>query len=333
MLRASSLALAGVVVLGSGTAVAQHQRAPAATAANAAEALSAFNRGVVQYDHHEFSEALASFRSSFRLVPSPNSRLYVARCLRETGDLSSSASEFQATVDEAGQRAVRESRYAATRDAARGELRDLIAHAGHLRIEAAALPDGAQLVVGGRDVPRESLSHLLLTAPGRVTVAIQASGYQPFVTSVDVAAGAELAVPITLARAVAAPVPPRVARSNSRPGRGGLQLNPMPRNLAMVGAGIAILGAAGFVAFGVAANGAYADLVQRCGSTACTDPVDRSIASTGRAYDTLANVSLGVGIAGLVAGTALLVWSVRTGTRHDVALGTDGTSLTCRGRF
>ncbi|MEI8255017.1 MAG: hypothetical protein WCJ30_05030 [Deltaproteobacteria bacterium] len=332
MIRASTLALAGALVIASGNAAAQRQGAPAPSASAGADALAAFNRGVEQYDHHDFQTALVSFRLSFQLVPSPNSRLYVARCLRETGDLAQAAREFQATADEAGQRAARETRYAPTRDAARGELRDMTAHAGHLRIDAASLPADATVRIEGRDVPRDALAQAVLTAPGHVAVAIQASGFQPFEQSVEIAAGAEVSVPVSLTRVAAAPVV-RVAGAAAPTPHGGLELNPLPRNLALVGAGVAVLGAVGFITFGVASNSSFADLQQRCGNAPCTDPADRSIAATGRTYDTLANVSLGLGIVGIAAGAACLVWSVRTGTRHEVAVGTSGTSITLAGRF
>ncbi len=333
-MRVSTLALAGALVLASGTAAAQTPASPAPaapaapSAATAAEALAAFNHGVEQYDHHDFPAALVSFRTSFRLVPSPNSRLYVARCLRETGDLVEATREFQATADDAGQRA----RYAATRDAARGELRDMTAHAGRLRIDAASVPEGAHVLIGGREISREALAQPVLAAPGHVAVAVQASGFQPFEQSVDVTAGAEVAVPVTLTR-VATAQTTRVAQRTVETPHRGIELAPMQRNLALVGGGVAVLGAVGLIAFGVAANSSWDDLAQRCHNAPCTDPADRAIADTGRTYDTLANVSLGIGIVGLAAGAAMLVWSIRAGSRHEVSVGTSGSSLTLAGRF
>ena len=106
----------------------------------------------------------------------------------------------------------------------------------------------------------------------------------------------------------------------------------VPRNLALVAGGIAVIGWVGFISFGVAANGTWNDVQQRCGTGPCS-PADSGLVASGRTYDTLANVSLGLGIAGLVAGGALLVWSIRSGTHHDVAVGVNGTSVTVGGRF
>ena len=322
-MRVVPIVLAGVLSLGSGSAFAQ------ARANNGATALAAFNHGVDQYDHHDYQAALTSFRASFAATPSPNSRLYIARCLREIGELSQSISEFQATADDAGRRARTEARYAQTRDAARDELRDLNAHVGHLRIDSASLPAGAQVRIDGRDISHDALAQAVVVAPGHISVSVEAVGFSPFHNVVEVAAGAEAPVHIAM---TAAPASTTSSVAVVQVPRGSTELNPFPRNLAIVAGGVAIIGWIGFASFGVLANNTYNDVMQRCGMGPCS-AADANTIANGRTYDTLANVSLGLGIAGLVAGTAFLVWSVKTGTHHDVAVGVNGTSLTLGGRF
>jgi hypothetical protein len=333
ILRSSSFAVAAALVIGSAPALAQSQASSAPpSASNAAGALAAFNHGVEQYDHHDFRGALESFRSSYQASPSPNSRLYIARSLREVGDLTGALAEFQATMDDAAARARTESRYAPTRDAARDEMHELNGRVGRIRIDASTLPSDARVRVDGRDVPHDALAQPLVVTPGHIAIAIEATGFQPYANTLDVAAGAEAPVRPSM---VAAATPATSAPVTAPPvtsAHTGITLNPLYRNLAIAAGGIGLIGMAGFIAFGVSANSAWADVTSRCGTGPCTQ-VDAGTVSRGQTFDTLANVSLGVGIVGLLAGGGLLYWSIRTGAHQDVAVGFNGTSLTVGGRF
>src|SRR5688500_11033487 len=52
---------------------------------SSATAEQRFFEGQKLYGAEKYTEALEQFRASFELLPSPNSKLYVARCLRELG--------------------------------------------------------------------------------------------------------------------------------------------------------------------------------------------------------------------------------------------------------
>ncbi|MDB5217583.1 MAG: hypothetical protein JWO86_5510 [Myxococcaceae bacterium] len=69
-----------------------------------------------------FGRALEEFERSIALAPSPNTRLYIARSLRELGRWAEANEQYAATVREAEQRG---GRYLATRDAANVELADV----------------------------------------------------------------------------------------------------------------------------------------------------------------------------------------------------------------
>jgi hypothetical protein len=80
--------------------------------------------------------------------------------------------------------------------------------------------------------------------------------------------------------------------------------------LRALGYGTAGVGVAGIVAFGVAgsmADGKYAELQRACGQDRCKDPKLASVVDTGKALDTVANVGLAVGVAGLVVGGAMIL--------------------------
>jgi hypothetical protein len=70
-------------------------------------------------------------------------------------------------------------------------------------------------------------------------------------------------------------------------------------------------GAAGMVTFAVAgsmANSRYDSINAACGGKRCTDPTYSSQIAGGRTLDIVADVGLGVGIAGVVAGTMMVVF-------------------------
>jgi hypothetical protein len=101
---------------------------PPAAAFAAAEAR--FFAGQKLYDEKLYGPALVEMRASYAAVPSPNSRLYVARCLRRIGEVADALDEYAMVILEAAERLAAEPRYEATLEAAATErvaLRDRIA--------------------------------------------------------------------------------------------------------------------------------------------------------------------------------------------------------------
>lgn len=86
------------------------------------EAREQYRLGLELYDDRQYEEALEKFRASYVIYPSPNSELYVARCLRATGKTNEAIQAYEATMRVAGDRAVTELKYADTYTAARQEL-------------------------------------------------------------------------------------------------------------------------------------------------------------------------------------------------------------------
>jgi tetratricopeptide (TPR) repeat protein len=107
--------------------------APATSASNAAQAH--YTVGRESYRLALYGRALEAFERSLALAPSPNTRLYIARSLRELGRWAEASDQYAATVREAEQRG---GRYLATRDAANGELADV-----KVRLGRANANDGA----------------------------------------------------------------------------------------------------------------------------------------------------------------------------------------------
>ncbi len=285
--------------------------APAAAAAqdNTAFAQQRFSQGSALYDQRQWEPALAEFRQSISLYNSPNTRLYIARCLRELGRFDESVLEFERTAREAGDRAASDPRYATTRDVANSELTAVRPRVGRLTVTVPDLPSNAVVRVNGRDIPREGVGVAMPVMPGHITVHVESPEFFPEDRESDVVAGGEATVGIPLRRRpvleghteVARPLrtPPVVV---APPPRGGV-----PRSYGWIGVGVGAAGIVGFAAFGALASARFNDISSRCGGAVACSQEDLSLRDGGKTLTTLANVSLGVGIAGAVAATVLFL--------------------------
>lgn len=108
--------------------------------AHADDAQDHYTSGRESYRVGLYGRALEEFSLSLSLAPSPNTRLYIARTLRELGRWAEANEQYTKTVTEAEQRG---GRYLATRDAATIELADVkqrLASAKHDEKEATPAP-------------------------------------------------------------------------------------------------------------------------------------------------------------------------------------------------
>jgi len=294
-MRITTLALAALV----GVCV------PAAASAqdNTAFAQQRFTRGTTLYDARDFPRALEEFRASIELYGSPNTRLYLARCLRELGRLDEALPEFERAVREASDRAHLDPRYAQTRDAAQAELAQVEPRVGRLTLTVPDVPEGATIRVNQRVVPVAALGIAMPVMPGAVAIRIEAPGFEPEQRQAEVTAGHEATVGVALRR-----LPPVEAPAEAsvlvRPAVDTPRGRGPGRSLAWIGVGVGVAGLAGFGAFYALASGRYDDLGARCGAGGC-GTVAPSEVDEGRTFQTLTNISLGVGIAGAAAAVTL----------------------------
>jgi hypothetical protein len=150
------------------------QAAPAAGAPSADQTQRAqdeFKKGMELYDSKQYTEAIDRFEASYDAVPSPNSRLMVARCLRELGKVGQAYAMFEEGLVEAELAASKEPRYAHTAGAVREELAELRPRVGLIVVKVEGNPPAeATLTVGGRRVERAAWVRPVPTDPGEVTV-------------------------------------------------------------------------------------------------------------------------------------------------------------------
>src|SRR5689334_1677537 len=117
----------GRAIAALGLAVFVWTGAASADATTDAAALKQFEAGRAAFDKGELPQALAAFTASMQGLPSPNTRLYIARCQRGLGKIGSAYTSYRLAAREATDRlnASGEKRYAATRDTAQAEAAEI----------------------------------------------------------------------------------------------------------------------------------------------------------------------------------------------------------------
>jgi hypothetical protein len=298
---------------------------------SAARAQQSFQEGRALYQAGRHAEALESFRASLALHPSPNSRLYVARCLRELGRWLEAYTEFALAEREAAERATREIRYLDTRDAARQGLLGLGTHLGTVRVTLVGAPDAARVRVAGREVPPEALAHPVPVLAGPVGVEVEAPGYVTVSNTLTVEAGREEALRVELRQAVPPPplAVPELLAPRAEPGPPG------PPGWARVGTWTGVgVGVAGGVGFGVLyglARQEHQRFRQACHEQWCSRADEQARRERGLGLQRWSNVAWGVGAAGAVTGLGFYLLGRRAESSRPVLLSTDGTSLRLSG--
>ncbi len=282
-----------------------------------AEARRLFGEGSRLYLAGRYDEALSALEASYKLVPSPNSGLLIARCLRELRRPVESAQMF-ASVESEARRRVHEgdARYAPTADAAATEGARVRAGLGRLHVRVHHAPPGTRLTVDGAPVAMTSDQEVVVLHPaGDATVRLTPPEGAEQSQSVSVGAGAEVKMEFELAPRGSTPPPPPPPGPGEPPA-------PAPSDAASsiyvpaawISGGVALTGLGFFTGFGLASRSKFDDLQNRCGQTGC-GPADRAEADAGKRDQTIANVGLVVGLLGAAATGVFVVLAVTD--HHD----------------
>jgi hypothetical protein len=278
------------------------------------------------FDKGKFAAALPLFRA----IEGPNATFYVGLCLRELKQLPEAYEELTRAIRGAAARAATEPRYAATRDAASTERAGLTAKIGLVVIAVTDRPAGLQVKVAGHLVAPERLGEAVPVEPGPVLIEASAPGRVPFQRELALGAGASEVLAIALPATTAATAPTPLATAPRATTGGGV------RTAGYVVAGLGVAGFATFAITGLLATSKYNEVAKACGNTHCTDPTYSSQIGAGRTLDTMANVGLAAGIAGVTGGALMiLLGGPRAGSPAPVAVAASpaGARLVVQGRF
>lgn len=299
-LAASLLALHVMAVT---PAVAQAQGAPPAapSEANTKKAVELFKKGQGLYKANKFAEALPILRESYGLVASPNSQIYIARCLAGTGDNVAAYLEFEALIADVDAR--KDPKYQQTRDSAVQERDEVAAKIALVTVTVANPSPDTRVSVGSKDVPADRWGKPIPVQPGKIEVSLTAPPAPPQTQSVELTAGQK--------RAVALDAKPATAGgSTPEPSSGGARK--ILRPAAYVAGGIGVAGMGVFAVAGALANVTYGDLESKCskgtGTKVCPGTTQSQI-DEGKVQKDVANIGLIVGAVGLAAGVTLFIVS------------------------
>ena len=278
----------------------------AATPVQREQAQSRFRRGKELANKQRYEEAAVEFRASHEIVTSPNTRLELARCMRMAGRLVAAYAEFGRAAVEAKELQSDDNRYQRAYEAAVAERGEIEPQLGFVTLAIENPSEGTRVTVATEEIRRPAWTEPAPVATGSTDIVVETPAHQPVRRTVTVAAGEKISLSIDAQSGepeggpppppVAAPMPERSDLASLRP-------------WAYVGAGVGAAGLVSFGLFGALARSDYDDLQTACAGGPCPAGKQDEIAS-GRAKQTIANVSLVFGILGAAAGATLFVLSM-----------------------
>lgn len=306
-----------------------------ATPAQIRDALKHFKAGGAAVAKHNLTHAIVEYRASLDIIDSPNSRLELARALRDNDQSVDAWTEYSRTIEDGQALAANEARYEKTVDAATLERRAVEAKIALLFITVEGAPPGATLQVGSVAVPSESWGKpfpVAAVAHGAVEVMLQARGAVVARQTVQAEPGGQAAVTLgkkELAPVAVAPQPEpieaaphsefeAVTPAGTEPPHASRSSATRLRPFAYAAGGVGLAGLATFAISGSLSHSAFNNLQSKCHG-ACP-PGHESEISSGRTEQTVANVGLVLGALGVASGVGLFIMSLPHARQGDTAL-------------
>lgn len=296
-----------------------------------ADAKVEFTAGQKLFDAGRQAEALPHFRSAFAASNSPNARLMIARCLVALGKTAEAYEEMATTTREATARAETDAKYARTRDAAAAEMALLERRIGKIVVALAEPGAGATVTLDGAPLGADRLGVPVAVQPGTMTIEATHAGDKPVRREVTIGAGETKTVAIAFTGGAAAPgaATSDAAPGGAKPQGGGVRI------AGFVIAGLGVAGMGAFAGAGLAAKSKFSTVETECGNARCTDSKYGDVIDSGKTLQTIANVGLGVGIAGLVGGALMIAVGgpSKAPLPAQIEVGPNGAGLRFAGTF
>lgn len=269
------------------------------------------------YDAKRYEEAITAFRASYDIVASPNSRLMIARSMREAGRLTEAWAELEGTIADADAAAKADDKYESTAKAAREDLKKLESQVARVQFERSGF--SSPVSVNGKPVPEALLAGPVALAPGKATVTAKRADGSEARVEVELKAGESRRVQLDLAAAApAAPPtpPPKAPPPKPEPApEPEASSGPGLRTWAFVAGGVGVVGLATFGVFGAMNNSKFSALEDDCEGGRCPSSSQDDI-DAGKRYQTIANIGLAVGVVGLGTGAALFILGGDSGKKE-----------------
>lgn len=288
MLRLLAPLLALLIVLSPAAAFADDDREVAQAQFKEAKRL---------YDDEKYQPALKLFQLAWKFSGSPNARLYIGKCHLALGQNEDAYNELRGTLDDAANTG--DPSYDNTRRAAAAELALLESQVGRLLVVLADPDRTTEVTVGGQ--PFE-VGRVVAMSTGAVEVKATSDG-QEAIRTPTIVAGKTTSVALyfppkleTSSKPAPPPPPPEP------PGYTPMQIG----GFVAIGAGGAILVGGGIL--GALAAGRFQALDSACGGQRCDDPGVNDVIDSGKTFELVSYIMLGVGGAGVLTGGALVLF-------------------------
>ncbi len=288
MLRLLALLLALLIAFSPAAAFADDDREVA---------MAQFKEAKRLYDDEKYQPALKLFELAWKFSGSPNARLYIGKCHLALGQNEDAYNELRGTLDDAAKTG--DPSYDNTRRAAAAELALLEPKVGLLLVVLADPGRTTEVTVGG--APFE-VGRAIAMASGQVEVKGTSDGEEAILRP-TVVAGKTTSVALYFppkqdkSSAPTPPPPPPEA-----PGYTALQVG----GFIAIGAGGAILVGGGIL--GALAAGRFQALDSACEGQRCDDPGVSDVIDSGKTFELVSYIMLGVGGAGVLTGGALVLF-------------------------
>jgi len=258
--------------------------------------------------------------------------------MRDLNQLPQAYEEFGAAVVEANEQLQKDPSYEDTRDTAASERAAIEPAVARVTLLAPDPPSGLAIALNGNPVAPERIGSVIAVVPGHVAVDATAPGRRDFHVDLTVREGASAPVTVTLVSSDATVPPPPVnndaagttpSDDHATPERKGGGI----RTAGYFVAGAGVLGIGTFLVAHFMGDAKLSSLDSACGQGQCSQPYFDDQSSQGKTLDLVANIGLGVGIAGAVVGAGMIVF----GGSHEVPAQTSFVltpgGLSIRGRF
>jgi hypothetical protein len=263
-------------------------------------ARSLFREGLSLEAAGNWAGALAKFQGVGRVKLTPQVRFHIARCQENLGRLNEALGEYRLAEYEASQQELPE---LASITEARTDLEGRVPKALIIR---GAGTERARVRLDGVELGVRQIGQPLNVDPGLRHVVAQLPDGTEFEQTFTANEGETVEVELVAPTASPAVAPPPAGTPDAGPDPGASSSGGMPAYLPWVAGGVGVAGLAGAGVFYVLRNGAASKLDDACRGSVCPESVQGE-QEKGERYALFSMVSLGVGVVGLGAATALFL--------------------------
>lgn len=286
---------------------AAHAEQP--SAADKETARAQMDRGDEQMEARSYAGALKAYQAADAIMHLPMTGVAVARAQAALGllvEARDKAMQVARSPVQPGENPA----YARARNEATEIANGLASRIPSIQVTIDNPPSGIVVAVDGAALPAAAALELRKVNPGKHVVTVTGPGIEPSRVDIEVREGARLPVPITLKRLdtasppVKPPPAPRTPPPPVAPPASSRGVSPL------VYVGFAV-GGAGLIAGGITGGVSIAktsSLADRCSKDVC-QPGTAADISTANTLANISNITIGVGLAGVVAGVIGVVIS------------------------